>query len=122
MNSPIKVAAPAADERTPEQLAAAAPVSLPAGSFDSAQLAKDLEAAKARPAEKRDDAVDAAVRAAAAPSTDHSNAGVPEGYRRAEVIDEETGAKENRVVFDAPAAEAPATPAKAPADAASKGE
>lgn len=50
------------DNRTPEQAARAAPVSLPAGSFDSAELQKSLdEAAKAKNDSTRDELVSAAL-------------------------------------------------------------
>lgn len=87
------------DTRTPEQAARAAPVSLPAGSFDSAELQKSLdEAAKSKNDSSRDELVAAAL--------DKHN--------------------ETRIAGPAAAEEAaPAEPAPinaAPADGASKGE
>lgn len=97
MSDAIKVQA-APDGRSPEEAARAAPVSLPAGSYDSAELDKALSGAvKAKP-EDRDAAVAAAVAKVHVAGTDHSTGAVPEGYQRVDVDDEVSGVKESRIV------------------------
>lgn len=48
-------------ERTAAEAARAAPVTLPAGSYDSAALQKDLDAAAAKGGDKRQELVDKAL-------------------------------------------------------------
>jgi hypothetical protein len=81
------------DDRNPEQAARDAPVSIPAGSFDSAELQKALDEA-AKP--KNDD-------------------------KREELIAQALGLGEDTAA-EAPADPAPNTADPAPAAAASKGE
>lgn len=134
MNSaPIKVTA-ATDDRTPEQAARAAPVPLPAGSYEAEDLEKVLnEAAKAKNDKNRDELVDAAVAKLNRTELPADSLGVPPGYKRVAVEDETLGVTENRVVFDpdqreeAEAAQADYQPPIQPgsadaAGAASKGE
>lgn len=128
MTDTIKVAAPTED-RTPEQAARAAPVSLPAGSYDSAELQKALDdAAKAKNDGKRDELVADAVAKHNEIGTDATALDLHGAQKRVTVVDEVTGVTESRVVFDdkaeapvddAGASNAPAAPA---ADTASKGE
>ncbi len=126
MNS-IKVETPATD-RTPEEAARAAPVSLPAGSYDAEALSKDLdEAAKAKNDGKREDLVAAALEKhneiGTEPATD-----LQPGYKRVAVENVDLGIVEDRVVYDPGKADEAAAfqaelvnPAPAPA-AATKGE
>lgn len=109
-----------ADDRTDEERAAAAPVSLPAGSYDGEKLAAALEDAKP---EKGETVEQARERAAAEHNETEfrsSELGVPPGYRRVAVENEDLGVVENRVVYDeslsdkAAAAQAAAPPALQP--------
>lgn len=104
MNDTIKVTAPT-DDRTEAQAARAAPVSLPAGSYDSAELQKALdEAAKPKNDDKRDEMVATAVDNLNEMGTDHGSLDLQPGYKRVAVVDEHSGVTENRVVFDVAAA------------------
>lgn len=112
MNTPLKVAAPA-DERTPEQAALAAPVSLPAGSYNGDALGSALDAAATGDVTARDAAVAAAVDGLNEIGTDHGTPDLQPGYKRVDVVDEAAGIAETRVVFDAPADTVPAVQAVA---------
>jgi hypothetical protein len=119
MSEPIKVNV-ATDDRTPEQALRAAPVSLPAGSFDSEAISKAFEAAnKSKDAEARVDAITAAINKNNEIVTDFASADLPDGYKRIQVEVAELGIVENRVVYDAPVQ---SKTAAAPAAADSKGE
>lgn len=116
------------DDRSPEQAARAAPVSLPAGSYDSAELDKALSAAaKAKDEDARAAAVDKALADTRAKSTEHAALGVQPDQKLVEVTDERLGITETRRVYDpstaeeAPAEPAPTTPAPRAAEA-TKGE
>lgn len=131
MTDTIKVGSPT-DDRTPEQAARAAPVSLPAGSFDADALNKAFdEAAKAKNAEKRDELIADALEKHNEIGTASADLDLQPGYKRVDVVDEQLGVTENRVVFDpkaaeaaaeAPADPAPSNPASGAASPASKGE
>ncbi len=131
MTDTIKVGLPT-DDRTPEQAARAAPVSLPAGSYDAEALNKAFdEAAKAKNDGKRDELIAAALEQHNEIGTASSALDLQPGYKRVDVVDEQLGITENRVVFDPKAAEAaeeasadpaPSNPAPGSASPASKGE
>lgn len=119
MNPSIKVVS-ATNERTPEEAARAAPVSLGAGSYDGDALARDLDkASTAKTVEARDAAVDKAVATHVNTGTEAYSLDLQEGYKRVAVEVADLGITENRVVFDPKAAEvaAPAAP-DAPANTA----
>lgn len=116
MSATIKVET-TTEERSDVQAARAAPVSLPAGSFDSADLQRSLdEAAKAKNDGKRDELVAEAILANYNPGTEHAaDAGLSPGYKRVEVDVIDLGITENRIVFDpSKADEAQAAQADAP--------
>lgn len=122
MSDTIKVEA-ATETRTPEQAARAAPVSLPAGSYEASDLQAALDkAAKAKDEDERQALVDKSLANLNQIGTDHSVA--PTDYKRVEVVDEVSGVTETRTVFDgqavAPvASKEAASPASVPAE---KGE
>lgn len=127
MDTPIRVEG-TTETRTPEQAARAAPVTLPAGSYDSAELQSKLDAAsKAKTDEARGEAVDKAVAELNQNPSAAADPGLPAGHRRVDVDVADLGITESRVVFDpasageTAAAPAPSIPA-AEAAAASKGE
>jgi hypothetical protein len=118
------------DDRTEEQRARAAPVPLPAGSYDARELQTRLdEAAKTKP-DNRGEAVAKAL--ADTNQTKYTPAGeaTAPGYERRTVEDEVAGVVEERVVFNKKAGEAaaeaeaapPDKPGAAAADTAGKGE
>jgi len=132
MSGKIKVEATSTD-RSDKEVARAAPVSLPAGSYDVSELSKKLDdSALAKNDEKRDamraDIVD---KANETPRPD-ATLGVPPGYKREKVEDKSLAVEEDRVVFDtaqreeAEAAQEdyqpPIDPAKADDAPAKKGE
>lgn len=127
MSEPIRVEA-STDDRTPEQAARAAPVALPAGSYDSAELQKALdEAGKAKNDGARDELVAAALEKHNEIGTEASSLDLAAGYKRVAVVDEATGITENRVVFAGDEPAEAAAPAQAPTPApevgaATKGE
>ena len=101
----IKVEKAVAPERTEAQAARAAPVSLPAGSFDADALAADLDkAAMAKNDKTRPELVDKAVEAHNKIATEAGD-GLAPGYKRVVVEDENAGVTENRIVFDPALAE-----------------
>lgn len=114
----IKVENPVT-ERSEIEAARAAPVSLPAGSFDASELQADLDkTAMAKNDKNREDLVAKAVEDRNKISSQSS--GLPEGYVRAEVEDVDLGITEIRTVYDPKVAEAAAK--DAPSDADTKGE
>lgn len=110
----IKVEVPQS-ERSDAEAARAAPVSLPAGSFDAAALGKDLaEAAKAKNDKNREDLVAGAV--ATHNKIGTATTGLQPGYERVEVENVELGITESRIVYNPDKAEeAEAAQAGAPA-------
>jgi hypothetical protein len=122
------------DERTPEEAAKAAPVSLPAGAYDGDKLADRLDdAAKAKNG-KRDELVGKALDDSTARIFEEPTLGLTPGHVRVDVENKDLGVTESRVVFDpkladaAEAADKAAQPAIQPAadkpaaDAPSSGE
>lgn len=88
-------------ERTDKEAARAAPVSLPAGSYDLETLDKGLkDAAKATNDDKRDELVDKVLADANETPRPENSLGVGPGYKRVDVKDEIVGVTESRVVFD----------------------
>lgn len=131
MTDTIKVAA-SIDDRTPEQAARAAPVSLPAGSFDADALnAAFNDAAKAKNDDKRDELIAEAVDKHNEIGTAAAALDLHGAQKRVTVVDEVAGVTESRVVFDpkaaeaaeeAPAGSASSNEAAAPASPAKQGE
>jgi len=116
---------PVATDRTELQAARAAPVSLPAGSFDAAELDKLLgDSAKAKNDKARPALVGEAVEKLNEIVT--SSSGLQAGYKRVEFTDEATGITEYRTVYDPGLAEQAAdeadAEAPAPARRTTKGE
>lgn len=114
---------PAADTRTPEQIAAARPIAIPAGGYDVVDLAKATNhAAALKDEERRATALDKAFDVN---ETRTDNTGLP-GYRRVDVVDAELGVTESRLVAapdeeakehaQAPASDPPAKPAASEKD------
>ena len=97
----VKVGAPAADERTDAERDRARPVHLPAGSFDSADLQKDLDqAALAKNDKDRDAKIADIVDKRNENPFQHATLGLNAGEKRVTVEDESLGVTEERVVFD----------------------
>jgi len=126
MSDAILKVEPLVTDRSEIEAARAAPVSLPAGSFDASELSKILgESTKPKHDEQRAEIVAKAVEQLnEAPIA--TSGGQP-GYKRVEVQDEVTGVTEFRTVYDPQLGEQAAVEAeKAAPDAAparaSKGE
>lgn len=100
MTTAIKVEATTTD-RTEAEAARAAPVSLPAGSYDLAELTKGLaETSKAKHDDNRDEMVAELVAKANQTALPADTMGVEPGYKRVAVDDQIVGVTEQRVVFD----------------------
>ncbi len=99
MSDAILKVEPLVTDRSEIEAARAAPVSLPAGSFDASDLSAILgETSKAKHDKDRDELIPAAVeKLNEAPIA--TSGGQP-GYKRVEVQDEVSGVTEFRTVFD----------------------
>lgn len=98
----------AVDARSDEERRAAAPVSLPAGSYDGAVLSSELDAAG-------DDANrDKIVSDLNQTDLPADSLGVPPGYKRVQVENTDLGITEQRVVFDESQRDAAAQAASVP--------
>ncbi len=101
MSSPKIAVGGSVEERTDLQAQRAAPVSLPAGSYDSEALASAFaEAAKARNDGSRDEIIGAALEKANETPIAAETLGLPPGYKRVEVEEKDLGITETRTVYD----------------------
>ena len=122
MNDKVKIADPKGEDRTEAERDRARPAPLPAGSYDTAKLQKDLDhAALAKNDSERSQLVDKAIEKNVDTPYKPQTLGLNPGEKRVKVEDERLGITEERVVFDteqrddAEAAQADAVDAKQPA-------
>ncbi len=89
------------EDRTDVQAARAAPISLPAGSYDAEALNTALsDAAKAKNDGTREDDVNAALEKHNETAIPTNTLGVPPGYKRVDAEVKDLGVTESRVVYD----------------------
>lgn len=105
---------PLVTDRSEIEAARAAPVSLPAGSYDASELSKIFgDAAKAKNDANRGEMVAKAVEDLN--EVPLASSGLPAGYKRVETTDEVSGATEFRTVYDPELAEKAAVDEAEPA-------
>lgn len=106
MSAKLKIGNETPKARTAEEAARAAPVELPAGSYDAAKLSKSIDRVSEKDPAKRAEKIAETVTKANQTEYQPASLGLNAGEKRVDVDDETLGITESRVVYDPP--EAPA--------------